>query len=209
MSSLVRPLAIVLLLGTALLAAGAAMHPVLAGSAADHLRIIAATTHWRAMHLAMLAGAALIVAGIWVRLPGAGATGVAAVGASLAIIAIGEAVNALNIAYMAGSGWHMAVLFARGHAEVAPIYDATHPIGLVAARFGNLIVALGALALGWTEWRDPARPRWLAVLAWLAGVGGLIGVLFFSEASPLALAAVALLCGWQTVTAVRALARGT
>ena len=41
----------------------------------------------------------------------------------------------------------------------------TGPIGWMAARFGNYVVALGATGLGWIEWRDAMRPRWLAWLA--------------------------------------------
>jgi hypothetical protein len=74
----------------------------------------------------------------------------------------------------------------------------------MAARFGNFLVALGAGVLGWAEHRDASRPRWLAWLAWLAAAGGIVGVLFFSEASPVALAAVALLSAWQVATAVLA-----
>ena len=99
----------------------------------------------------------------------------------------------------------MAEEFAAGRTGVAPLFDATHPIGLVAARFGNFIVALGALALGWVESQDPARPRWLAWLAWAAAAGGFFGVIFFNEASRIALAAVALLSGWELATAVLAL----
>jgi hypothetical protein len=204
-------LAVSLLVGTLLLGIGAAVHPVLVGDASAQLRLIAATPHWRALHLVMLAGSALIAAGVWVRLvdrPGpAGdgdAAGAAAV-AALALVVVGVCLNALNIAYMAGAGWHMAALFEQGKTEMAPVFDATHPIGLMAARFGNLIVALGAIALGWAEWQDAARPRWLAALAWIAAAGGLVGVVFFDEASPLTLAAVALLSGWQVATAVRAL----
>jgi hypothetical protein len=207
-------LAVALLVGTLLLGIGAAAHPVLVGDAAAQLRLIAATPHWRALHLVMLAGSALIAAGVWVRLvdrPGpAGdrdAAGAAAV-AGLALVAVGVCLNALNIAYMAGAGWHMAALFEQGRTEMAPVFDATHPIGLMAARFGNLIVAFGAIALGWAEWQDAARPRWLAALAWIAAAGGLVGVIFFDEASPLTLAAVALLSGWQVATAVRALGGG-
>ena len=205
MSALIRLLAIALLLGTALLGIGAAVHPVLAGDASAQLRLIAATAHWRAVHLMMLAGSGLIIAGIWVRLllDRAGVPG--AVLAALALVALGLAINALNIAYMAGSGWHMAMLFQRGAAEMAALFEATHPIGLMAARFGNFLVALGALTLGWAEWQDASRPRWLAALAWVAAAGGVVGVLFFDEASQLALAAVALLSGWQLATGVRAL----
>jgi hypothetical protein len=204
-------LAIALLIGTVLLGIGAVVHPVLIGDAAAQLRLIAATPHWRALHLAMLAGSALIAAGVWVRVvdrPGSpvarDAAGAAAI-AALALVAVGVCINALNIAYMAGAGWHMARLFGDGQTGMSVVFDATHPIGLMAARFGNLVVALGAITLGWADWQDSARPRWLAALAWIAGAGGLVGVIFFDEASPLTLAAVALLSGWMVGTAVRVL----
>jgi hypothetical protein len=216
-TGLSRALALALLLGMMLLGYGAAVHPMLAGSPESQLRTIAETTHWRTMHLMMLAGSGLLIAGIWVRLvtdrTAAGSAGSSSVGAAfnaplvaaLALIALGLAINALNIGFMAGAGTHMAAQFAAGRTEIAPLFDATHPIGLVAARFGNFIVALGAVALGWVESHDPTRPRWLAWLAWAAAAGGFFGVLFFNEASRIALAAVALLSGWELATAVRAL----
>ena len=211
MGRLAPTLAIALLVGTVLLGIGAAVHPVLVGDAATQLRLIDSTPHWRALHLAMLAGSALIAAGVWVRLvdrPGSregGDTAGAAAIAALALVAVGVCINSLNIAYMAGSGWHLARLFGQGPTAMSGVFEATHPIGLMAARFGNLVVALGAIALGWAEWQDAGRPRWLAALAWAAAVGGLVGVIFFDEASPLTLAAVALLSGWMVATAVRVL----
>ena len=204
MSGLVRLLALSLLIGTALLGVGAIFHPVLAGDAAVQLRTISATPYWRALHLAMLAGSGLVIAGVWVRLVSDRATPAPLV-AALALITVGVALNALNIAFMAGSGTHMASRFAVGETAMQSVFEATHPIGLMAARFGNFIVALGALALGIVESRDATRPRWLAWLAWLAAAGGFVGVLFFDEASRLALAAVALLSGWEVATALRAL----
>lgn len=213
MTTLARALASALLLGMILLGYGAAVHPVLAGPAESQLRTIAETAGWRTMHLLMLAGSGLLIAGIWVRLvtdrppesrADLGRVLNAPLITALAIIALGLAINALNIGYMAGAGTHMAEQFAAGRTELAVVFDATHPIGLVAARFGNFLVALGALALGWAEWQDPSRPRWLAWLAWAAAAGGFVGVLFFNEASRVALAAVALLSGWELATALRA-----
>ena len=205
MSPLTIVLALALLVGTALHGIGALLHPMLAGTAAAQLSTIADTTYWRPLHLAMLAGSALIIAGIWVRLVDDRAFVRAPLVTALTVVSIGLTVNALNIAYMAGSGWHMASRFAAGDLGMAPLFDATHPIGLMAARFGNFIVALGAMILGWGEWRD-AEPRRLdALLAWTAALGGLIGALFFAESSRIALAAVALLSGWQVLTAIRAL----
>jgi hypothetical protein len=213
----IRALAVALLVGMILLAAPAIIHPVLGGPAADQLRMIAHTPYWRTMHLSMLAGSGLIIAGIWVRLVtdvAAGGSGSAAGSrstvnllllAALALISLGIAVNALNIGFMAGAGWHMAAEFAAGRTEMGPVFEGTHPIGLIAARFGNLIISLGALGLGWAEWQDASRPRWLAWLAWGAGIGGIIGVLFFNEASRIAVAGVALLMAWELATALRAL----
>ena len=207
MSPLTIVLALALLVGTALHGLGAALHPMLAGDGATQLRTIADMAHWRELHLTMLAGSALIVAGIWVRLVDDRAFVRAPLVAALTVISIGVALNALNIAYMAGAGWHMATQFAAGDASMTPLFDATHPIGLMAARFGNFIIALGAVILGWAEWRD-AEPRRLdAVLAWAAAAGGLVGAAFFAESSRMALAAVALLSGWQVVTAVRSVRR--
>jgi len=221
MTGLARTLAIALLLGMVLLGYGAAVHPVLAGGPESQLRTIADTAHWRTMHLLMLAGSGLLIAGIWVRLvidragvdarAGASPFSIpfnAPLVAALALIALGLAINALNIGFMAGAGTHMAEQFAAGRTEVAPLFDATHPIGLVAARFGNFIVALGAVALGWVEYHDASRPGWVAWLAWAAAAGGFVGVLFFNEASRIALAAVALLSGWELATAVLALRGG-
>ena len=205
MTGLVRLFSLSLLLGTALLGVGAVLHPMLSGDAAAQLRTISATWYWRPLHLAMLAGSGLVIAGVWVRLLTDRSTPQPLV-AALTLISLGVALNALNIAFMAGSGTHMALLFTLGDSAMQSVFEGTHPIGLMSARFGNFIVALGALTLGAIESRDATRPRWLAWLAWLAAAGGFFGVFFFDEASRLALAAVALLSGWEVATAVRALA---
>jgi hypothetical protein len=205
-NTLSRALALALLLGMILLGIGAVMHPLLDGSPEAQLRTITAMPFWRTMHLMMLAGSGLLIAGVWLRVVGDrnAATALnAPLIASIALISLGLAINSLNIGFMAGAGTHMAEQFAAGRLEMAPLFYVTHPIGLIAARIGNFIVALGALGLGWVEWQDSSRPRWLAWLAWAAGAGGLVGVVFFDEASRLALAAVALLSGWQLAIALR------
>ena len=206
MTGLARLLAITLLLGTALLGAGAAFHPMLFGDAADQLRTIASTPYWNAVHLTLLAGSGLVVAGVWVRIVTDRAASSALV-AVLATITIGIALNALDIAFMAGSGTRMAAYFASGQVEMAKLYDVTHPSVLLAARFGNFIIAVGAVALGLIERRDPSRPRWMAWLAWIAAAGGFVGVFFFEDPSRLVFAAVALLSAWEVATAVLSLRR--
>lgn len=206
MSSLTRPLAFALLLGTLLLAGGAAMHPILSGSGSMELGMIASMPIWRTMHLCMLGGTGLIAVGIWVRLVGVRANTPTngAVIAALTIITVGIALDSLNTTFMAGPAWRMASALA-GDASIAHQFELMHGVGLMSARFGNYLIALGALLLGAVEWMTAGRPRWLAVLAWIAAVGGLVGVIFFDEATPEMLGAVSLLCGWQVGAAIVAL----
>jgi hypothetical protein len=209
--SLSRPLAIALLLGMTLLGAGAALHPILPHEPAAQLRLIAATWYFRPVHLAMLCGSGLLIVGVWTRaLPGRSDPAAPPVPllAALALISLGIGFNAIDIAFMGGAGTQMAAQFEAGQTEVSAMFDALHMVGLMTARFGNFLVALGALMLGWVEAHDPASPRWLAWLAWIAGTGGLIGVLFFREASLVILTAVTLMSGWELATGVRGFGGG-
>jgi hypothetical protein len=183
------------------------MHPILSGSGAMELEMIGGMRIWRTMHLCMLAGTGLIVAGIWVRLVGmpANTSTNSAVVAALAMITVGIALDSINTTFMAGPAWRMASALAAGDTTVTRQFEIMHPVGLMTARFGNYLVALGALILGAAEWLTAGRPRWLAVLAWIAAAGGLVGAIFFDEARPEMLAAVSLLCGWQVGAAIVAL----
>jgi hypothetical protein len=194
-------LGLFLLGGTALLGVGALLHPMLSGDAGAELTKIAASPHFRAIHLAMLAGSGLIIAGVWVRAlpckPGEGFR----FGIAFGLIDLGLALNAYDIAFMARAGTRLAEAYAMGNGTAAPQFDTIHDVGLMYARLGNFIVALGALVLGSAEL--PTR-RIPATLAWVAAVGGLIG-LACPDSSLLILAPVALLSAWQVVTGLGAL----
>lgn len=183
------------------------MHPILSGDGSMELGMIGGMPIWRTMHLCMLGGTGLIVVGIWVRLIGAPANSPSngAVIAALTIITVGIGLDSMNTSFMAGPAWRMADAFTAGDTSIARQFEIMHPVGLMAARFGNYLIALGALLLGATEWMTAGRPRWLAVLAWIAAAGGLVGVIFFDEATPEMLGAVSLLCGWQVGAAIVAL----
>jgi hypothetical protein len=197
-----KTLGVFLLAGAALLGLGAAFHPMLTGDPGAELTMIAASPYFRAIHLAMLAGSGLIMAGIWVRVlscpPAAGVR----FGVAFGLVDLGLALNAFDIAFMARAGTRLAAAYATGNGTAAPLFDAMHDVGLMYARFGNFIVTLGALVLGSAEW--PER-RLSAVLAWAAAAGGLIGVLAFDESSRLILGAVALISAWEVVTGLAAL----
>ncbi|MFL5617315.1 MAG: hypothetical protein ACJ79A_02840 [Gemmatimonadaceae bacterium] len=201
MQPLARSLSIALLVGTVLLGAGAALHPILPHDPAEQLRMIADTWYFRPIHLAMLAGSALIILGIWTR---------ALIGppsppllAALALVSLGLCFNAIDIAVMASAGTQLATLAQAGQAGMGTLFDSLHRVGLMTARFGNLLVALGAIVLSWVERQENPNAPWPSRLAWIAGAVGLFCVICFPEASLAILAAVTLLAGWQLSTAVR------
>ena len=201
MQPLTRSLSIALLVGTVLLGVGAMLHPILPPDPSAQLRMIAETWYFRPIHLAMLAGTALIILGIWTR---------AFIGpvsppllAALALVSLGLCFNAIDIAFMASAGNQLASLAQAGNADVGTLFDSLHRVGLVTARFGNFLVALGAIVLSWVERQE--NMRWPSRLAWIAGFVGLFCVISFQEASLLILAAVTLMPGWQVATALRGL----
>ena len=112
MQPLTRSLSIALLVGTVLLGVGAMFHPILPHDPSAQLRMIAATWYFRPIHLAMLAGTALIILGIWTR---------ALIGptsppllAALALVSLGLCFNAIDIAFMASAGIQLATVAQAG-----------------------------------------------------------------------------------------------
>jgi hypothetical protein len=198
---LTRSLSVALLVGTVLLGVGAMLHPILPHDPSEQLRMIAATWYFRPIHLAMLAGSALIILGIWTRAL-IGPVSPPLLGA-LALVALGVSFNAIDIAFMASAGNQLASLAQAGNTEVATLFDSLHRVGLMTARFGNFLIALGAIVLSWVERQE--NMRWSSRLAWIAGFVGLFCAICFQEASLLILAAVTLMPGWQVATAVRGL----
>jgi len=196
-----KTLGVFLLAGTALLGVGALLHPMLTGDAGAELTMIAASPHFRAIHLAMLAGSALIIAGVWVRALASGPGEALRFGIAFGLIDLGLALNAYDISFMARAGTRLAAAYTTGSGTAAPLFDAMHDVGLTYALFGNVIVALGALVLGVAEWQTR---RISAALALVAAAGGLIGVAC-PESSLLILAPIALLSAWQVVTGLGAL----
>lgn len=203
MQPLTRSLSIALLVGTVLLGVGAMLHPMLPHDPSAQLRLIAETWYFRPIHLAMLAGSALIILGIWVRALIAPPS--PPLLAALALVSLGLCFNAIDIAFMASAGANLATLAQAGRAEMGTLFDTLHRVGLMTARFGNFLVALGAILLAWVERQGAPSTPWPSRLAWIAGFVGLFCAICFQEASLLILAAVTLLPGWQVVTAVRGL----
>ncbi len=199
-----RLLALALFAGSLLLIVCAALHPVLPLTAEGDLQLIAATPHWYWMHLGLLHATGLIVAGIWARWLRAHADERRGLGLAFAVFGIGQALNGVNIAFMAGTGTRFAAMYAAG-ADVLNVYQALHGFAVMCGRLSGFLVAIAAGIIAATTAARAREPRALVALAWFACVAGLAGDFFAPPGHPLMLTAVGLMAVWQVVTAVRLL----
>ncbi len=203
-----KVLAALLLAGAVMVLGAGLTHPVLRGSSTAQLEIIASTGHWRLIHLSLLAGTTLVVMGVWSQ-PFRYSEGaaLALLRPALLVLCLGLTVNALNIVFMTGAGHLMAQLHAKGEPSMGLLFEATHPIGLMSARFGNFLVAMAAGFIGWAARLESVDPRWVGWLAWLASGVGIGGVIVGHESTPYILLPTVLLIPWLVAVAVRTLAR--
>jgi hypothetical protein len=198
-----RSLSIALLVGTVLLGVGAAFHPILPHDPSAQLRMIAETWYFRPIHLAMLRGTALIILGIWTR-RAALARPRRRCSARSRSWSLGHVLQRDRHRVHGERGESAGVAGEGGErTELGTLFDSLHRVGLMTARFGNFLIALGAIVLSWVERRE--NMRWPSRLAWIAGFVGLFCAICFQEASLLILAAVTLMPGWQVATALRGL----
>jgi hypothetical protein len=199
-----RFLALLLLLGSALLLGAGAMHPILPLTGPGDLALIGAMPHWRLVHLLLLYGTGLCVAGIWSRWLIANALERPSLSAAFLIYAIGMALNGVNIAYMTGAGTHFATLYAQG-VPIAETYQALHLFAVNTGRLGGFLVSLAAGIIALSTRSGGQDPRWLIGVAGVAAIGGVLGNLLAPSGHPLMLAAVGVMGIWQAVTAIRIL----
>jgi len=199
---LTKALAGLLVAGSALLIGASVMHPVLPLTGPGDLALIAATAHWRTIHITLLYATGMIIAGIWARWYVAEEGERPGLAIGCAVLAIGQALNAVNIAYMTGAGTEFARL-AQGGADVAAVYEASHRFAVNTGRAGGFLVAIAALIVALTTQRQADEPRGLVLLAWLACVGGLAGNLLAQPGHPLMLTSIGLMALWQLGTGVR------
>jgi hypothetical protein len=197
-----RPLALLLLAGSLLLLVCSALHPILPLTGPGDLAMIAAMPGWRRLHLGLLYGTGMIIAGIWARMIAAEPEQRAGLGAAFALLAIGEALNGVNIGFMAGAGTEFARLFAAG-VDVTQVYQAQHLAAVMSGKLAGFLVSLSAGMLATLTGKMPGEPRWLVGLAWLACGAGLVGNLLAPPGHPLMLTSVGLMGVWQVGTAVR------
>ena len=129
MVSISRPLAVALLVGTALLGVGAALHPMLPADVPGQLRMIAATSYvprrasgdavrLGADHRRRLDAAAHRASRV---------TPTPLIGA-LVLVCLGLCFNAIDIAFMGGAGWHLATAYVAGQQRARAAVRGAAPV---------------------------------------------------------------------------------
>jgi hypothetical protein len=201
-----RLLAVLLLTGSLVLLVSAILHPILPLTAAGDLSLIHHTGHWHVIHLGLLYGTGLIIPGIWARWYSADGSERPGLAVAFAVLAIGEALNGVNIAYMTGPGTLLAQMASEG-IDVATVYQATHLFAVTCGRLAGFLLAIAAGLVAMSTRSSAGEPRWLVGLATLACVAGLIGNLFATPGHPLMLTSVGVMAVWQVGTAMRLLRR--
>jgi len=201
---MIRGLALLLLGGSLLLLLATLLHPVLPLTAAGDLAAIAGMSHWGLVHLALLHATGLILVGVWARWLAATEHERPGLVVGFVALGIGQALNGVNIAYMAGAGTGFAALHAAG-ADVGEVYQTMHAFAVMCGRLAGFLVALAAGIIATATASTPSEPRWLVRLAWLACGAGLLGNLLATPGHPLMLTSVGVLAVWQAATALRLL----
>lgn len=198
-----RLLSILLLAGSLLLIVCSALHPILPLTGPGDLAMIAAMGSWRTLHLGLLYATGLIIAGIWARWMAAEAGERAGLAIAFVVLGVGEALNGVNIGFMAGAGTEFARLHAQG-VDVAQVYQAQHLAAVMAGKLAGFLVAVAAGMVAWITGKT-GEPRWLVGLAWVACGAGLAGNLLAPPGHPLMLSSVGVMAVWQLLTAIRLL----
>lgn len=200
-SPMSRLLAWILLLGSLLLIVCSALHPVLPLNGPDDLTMIGGMERWRWIHLGLLYATGMIIAGIWARWLAEPPEQRPALGVAFLVLVAGQALNGVNIGFMAGAGTEFARLFSTG-TDLSQVYQPLHLGAVMAGKLGGFLVAIAAGLVALATARSPTEPRWMVGLASLACGAGLVGNLLAPPGHPLMLTSVGLMAVWQVGAAV-------
>jgi hypothetical protein len=191
------------LLAGGLIVAGAGLrHPPLVGDGAAQLGLVAATPAWRSVHLALMFGQVLLVAGIaGLALRHAATAGAGAARAGALLFAFGTAVALIQTLFMAAAAPALAGAYTRGEAGIAATqaiftYDMLHPFAQIAGRAGEFAIGVALYSLGWGVVDGRVLPRGLGYAGVAAGVVSAVWAVIAHESHPFLMGGVALVVLW-------------
>lgn len=191
-----------LLTGAALVVVAGLRHPLLGGGGPGQLAIVAATAGWRAIHLALIAGEVLLVAGvIGLALSQADTGGAGATRGGALLFALGIGLALIQILFMGGAATALATAYVRAEpglaaTQAAFTYDMLHPFAQLAGRAGEFTVGLGVAVLGWGVAAGRRLPRWLGAAGVAAGCGCAAWAVVTPEHASMLMAGMGLVAAW-------------
>ncbi len=199
----IRALGGLLALGSLVLLACAAAHPILPLTPDGDLALVHATSRWYPIHLGLLAATGGMIAGIWAIVLAAPPGRRPSALATAALVSLGLALNGVNIGYMLGAAPEYARWYAAGVRDVAVPYQAGHMGVVMAGRLGAMLASFGAALWAWEAARREGERRWIGGLAALAGAGGLLGAVAAPPGHPAMLAGIGFVAVWGAVLGSR------
>lgn len=199
----VRPLGFLLGIASATLLGCVILHPVLPLTPGGDLTLIHATRRWYPVHVGLLFATGGIIVGIWGPALAAAREVRAIALVAAALLALGQTLNGVNIAFMLGAATEYARLYQGGAGEVAVAYHAGHLGVVMAGRLGALLVSASAAIWAWLGAGTPSEPRPLRWLAALAALGGIVGAALAPPGHPLMLTAIGVMAVWGVAVGAR------
>jgi hypothetical protein len=196
-----------LLAGAVLVGSAGARHPLLEGDGATQLATIAAAASWRGIHLSLVFGVMLVVAGLaGVALQHGETAGSAAARAGILLAVLGYGTMLVGVLVMTGSATKLAATFAAARPGLAAtdavfVYDMIRPFAAMALRSGEFAIGLSTWALGWAVWDGRIFPRWLGMFGVVAGVTCTLWAVVLPEEAALLMGGLVLVTLWQAGTA--------
>ena len=197
-----------LLAGALLVGVAGLRHPLLDGDGAAQLTAIAASPAWRGIHLSLVFGTVLLVAGlVGVALRHSETAGSAAARAGILLAVLGYGTALVGMLVMTGSATRLAAAYVAGQpglagTEAVFFYDMIRPFATIALRGGEFGVGLSVWSFGWALWDGRVFPRWLGMFGVLAGVVCAVWAVLSHEDAARLMGGLALVTVWQVVVAV-------
>jgi hypothetical protein len=196
-----------LLAGALLVGVAGARHPLLSGDGAAQLGDIAAASGWRGIHLALVFGMILVVAGlVGVALRHGETAGSAAARAGVVLGVLGYGTALVGVLFMTGSAAHLAETYAAAGPSLTGtqavfVYDMLRPFAAMALRAGEFAIGLAIWSLGWGVVDGGVLPRWLGRFGVAAGVVCAVWAVVINEHAAMLMGGMALVTVWQVVVA--------
>jgi hypothetical protein len=176
---------------------------MLEGDGPAQLSAIAAAEHWRAIHLSLVFGIVLVVAGlVGIAVRHADTPGFSMARGGILLTVLGYGIALVGVLFMTGTAPRMAAAYQQADpglvaTEAVFAYDMLRPFATIALRAGEFAIGLATWCLGWATLDGRLAPRSLGILGVAAGVACAVWAVVTNEESGLLMAGLGPVTTWQ------------